>query len=210
MVPSLSFSEHLEVGRKPLGSPLSMARSATDLKGATTIRFEVVATATEPRAKPLIDLRAYSLLIVPVRLGLALAGLLGARLLGVDPGESLALFGLGAGLFFITMLAKSRPRSRFWQYVGEAKTFEPGTHVEAWPRTLARAAYPSTIGVSVLTAIALPIDARLAAVMAGLLGGMALGGLMFGVELAAWERSQSVRLFAAPGLQSKIFVRRSA
>ena len=69
--------------------------------------------------------------------------------------------------------------------------------------------YPSTIGVSVLTAIALPIDAGLAAVMAGLLGGMALGGLMFGVELAAWERSQGVRLFAAPGLQSQIFVRRS-
>lgn len=171
---------------------------------------EVVATATEPRAEPLVDLRAYSLLIIPVRLVLALAGLVGARLLGVEPGPSLALFGLGAGLFVITMLAKSRPRSRFWQRVGEAQALDPGTPVEAWPRTLARATYPSTIGVSVLTAIALPIDAGLAAVMAGLMGGMALGGLIFGVELAAWERSQGVRLFAAPGLQSQIFVRRSA
>ena len=171
---------------------------------------EVVATATEPRAKPLVDLRAYLLLIVPVRLVLALAGLVGARLLGVDPGPSLALFGLGAGLIFITMLAKSRPRSRFWQRVGEAKALEPGTPVEAWPRTLARAAWPSTIGVSVLTAIALPIDAGLAAVMAGLMGGMALWGLISGVEVAAWERSQGVRLFATPGLQTQIFVRRSA
>jgi hypothetical protein len=43
--------------------------------------------------------------------------------------------------------------------------------VEAWPRTLARATYPSTIGVTVLTAIALPIDASLAALTAGLMGG---------------------------------------
>jgi hypothetical protein len=41
---------------------------------------------------------------------------------------------------------------------------------------------------------------------------MAFGGLMFGVELAAWERerSQGVRLFAAPDSQSQIFIRQSA
>jgi hypothetical protein len=171
---------------------------------------EVAATATEAKAKPVVDLRAYLLLIIPVRLGLAFAGLFGARLLGVDPGQAFALFGLGFGLFFITALAKSRPQSRFWQRVRDAQALEPGTPVEAWPRTLARAAYPSTIGVSVLTAIALPINAGLAAVMAGLLGGMALGALLSGVEVAAWERSQGVRLFTSPGLQTRIFVRRSA
>jgi hypothetical protein len=168
---------------------------------------EVAATATEPRAKPVVDLRAYLLLIIPVRLGLALAGLFGARLLGVDPGQALALFGLGAGVFVIAMLAKSRPRSRFWQRVDSAQALDPGVPVESWPRTLARAAYPSTIGVAALTAIALPIEAGLAALMAGLLGGMALGGLMSGVEVAAWERSHGVRLFASQGLQTRIFVR---
>jgi hypothetical protein len=39
---------------------------------------------------------------------------------------------------------------------------------------------------------------------------MAFGGLMFGVELAAWNRSQGVRLFAAPDSQSQIFIRQSA
>jgi hypothetical protein len=171
---------------------------------------EVAATGTEPRAKPVVDLRAYSLLILPVRLVLALVGLVGARLLGVDPGPSLALFGMGAGLFLISMMATSRPRTRFWQRVDEADALEPGTPVETWPRTLFEAAYPSTIGVAVLTAIALPVDARLAAVMAGLLGGMALSGLMFGVELVAWERRQGMRLFATPGLKSRFFVRRGA
>jgi hypothetical protein len=140
-------------------------------EAAVVAAVEVVATETESRAEPLVDLRAYSLLIIPVRLVLALAGLVGARLLGVDPGPSLALFGLGAGLFLFAMLTTSRRRSRFWQQVEEAKALEPGTSVEAWPRTLARATYPSTIGVTVLTAIALPIDASLAALTAGLMGG---------------------------------------
>jgi hypothetical protein len=168
---------------------------------------EVAATATEPAAELVVDLRAYLLLIVPVRLGLALAGLFGARLFGVDPGQALALFGLGAGVFVIAMLAKSRPRSRFWQRVDEAQPLDPGAPVETWPRTLARASYPSTIGVAGLTAIALPIEAGLAAVMGGVLGGMALGGLMSGVEVAAWERSHGVRLFASSGLQTRMYVR---
>jgi hypothetical protein len=168
---------------------------------------EVAATATEPRAEPVVDLRAYSLLIVPVRFVLALAGIVGARLLGVDPDQLLVLFGLGAGLFLVAVLSTNRRRGRFWQRVDEATALEPGTPVAAWPRTLALASYPSTIGVSVLTAIALPIDASLAAFLAGLLGGMALGGLKFGVELAAWERRQGVRLFSTTGLHTQIFVR---
>ncbi len=157
----------------------------------------------------LVDVRAHALLIVPVRFALGLAGLVGARLLGVSPGASLGLFGLGGGLFLLAVLT-SRRRRAFWQHVREARTLDPVPPVEDWPSTLARAVYPSTIGVSALTAIALPIDAALAAVTAGILGGMALGALIAGVEIVLWEQSQGVRLLATPGRRSDLFVRPAA
>jgi hypothetical protein len=172
---------------------------------------EVVATGTEPAVKEtLVDLRAYSFLIVPVRFVLGIGGLVGARLLGVAPGASLALFAFGGGLFLFAQLTTNR-RRRFWQRVAEAQSVDPSTPVEDRLRTLARSTYPSTIGVAVLTAIALPIDAALGAFTAGLMGGMALFGLLFGAELVAWERSEDARLFLAPTATgpSRLFVRRS-
>jgi hypothetical protein len=157
---------------------------------------EAGATATEPDA--LVDVRAHSVLIVPVRFALGIAGLVGARLLDVSPGASLGLFALGAGLFLVAILSGRRGRA-FWQRAADAEPVDPAAPVEAWPRTLARAAYPSTIAVSALTAIAIPIDASLAAVTAGILGGMALGGAIFATELVLWEQSRGVRLLARPG-----------
>ena len=79
--------------------------------------------------------------------------------------------------------------------------------VESRARTLARSAYPSTLAVSVLTAIALPINASLAALLAGILGGMAVVGGIFGYELVQWELRRRVRLFALPGHGRELYVR---
>jgi hypothetical protein len=153
--------------------------------------------------------RAHALLIVPVRFALGIAGLAGAWLRGVSVGAGLGLFGLGAGLFLFMMLT-SRRRRLFWHRVGEAQPADPARPVEDWPRTLARASFPSTIAVSALTAIALAANPGLAAVTAGILGGMGVGGLIFGMELMQWERSRGVRLLATPGLRSQLFVRQAA
>jgi hypothetical protein len=169
------------------------------------------ATATEPRDTsgrgPLVELRDYALPIVLVRLVLGLAGLVGARMLGVSPGEGLALFAFGAGLFLVAAYSGGR-RALFWQYAEAAEPLDPSVRIESRARALVHAAYPSTIAVSAFTAIALAIDARLAAVMAGILGGMAVGGLIFAVQLVLWEDSRRVRLLATTkGLRTKLFVR---
>ena len=154
----------------------------------------------------LVDVRAYFLLILPVRLALGLAGLAAARALGVSPAASAWLFGLGVGLFALAMLT-SRRRGTFFERAGNAETIDGKVVVEGRARTLARSAFPSTLAVSALTAIALPINASLAAVLAGILLGMALVGLVFGVELVLWEQSRRVRLLAAPGQGRGLFVR---
>jgi hypothetical protein len=155
---------------------------------------------------PLVDVRAYFSLILPVRLALGLAGLVAARALGVSQTASVWLFGLGAGLFALAMLPTRRRRT-FFERAGQAEAIEGAVAVESRARTLARSAFPSTLAVSALTAIALPIDAGLAALLAGILAGMALVGLVFAVELVRWEQSRGVRLLAAPGQGRKLFIR---
>jgi hypothetical protein len=158
---------------------------------------------------PLVELRAYFLLILPVRLALGLLGLAGARALGVTPSASIWLFGLGAVLFGLAMIP-TRRRQAFFERAGNAQQIDGARAVESRARTLARSAYPSTLAVSALTLIALPIDAALAALLAGLLAGMAIVGAIFGLELVQWEQSRGVRLFALPGQGRELFVRPAA
>ncbi len=155
---------------------------------------------------PLVELRAYFLLIQPVRLVLGLLGLAAARALGVSAQASIWLFGLGAVLFGLGMLT-TRRRGAFFERAGSATEIDGARVVESRLRTLARSAYPSTLAVSVLTAIALPINASLAALLAGILGGMAVVGGIFGYELVQWEQRRRVRLFALPGHGRELYVR---
>jgi hypothetical protein len=155
---------------------------------------------------PLVELRAYFLLIQPVRLVLGLLGLGAARALGVAPQASIWLFGLGAVLFGLGMLT-TRRREAFFERADSATAIDGSRVVESRRRTLARSAYPSTLAVSALTAIALPINASLAALLAGILAGMAVVGCIFGYELVQWEQSRGVRLFALPGQGRGLFVR---
>jgi hypothetical protein len=155
---------------------------------------------------PLVELRAYFLLILPVRLVLGLLGLTAARALGVAANASIWLFGLGAVLFGLGMLT-TRRRKAFFERAGSAQQIDASRAVESRARTLVRSAYPSTLAVSALTAIALPINASLAALLAGILAGMAIVGTVFGLELVQWEQSRGVRLFALPGRGRELFVR---
>jgi hypothetical protein len=155
---------------------------------------------------PLVELRAYFLLILPVRLVLGLLGLAAARALGVPPTASIWLFGLGAALFALGMLTTRRRRA-FFERAGNAQEIDASHVVEGRARTLARSAYPSTLAVSGLTAIALPINADLAALLAGILAGMAIVGSVFGLELVQWEQSRGVRLFTLADRGGELFVR---
>ena len=163
------------------------AAGETAARGATT-------DGDRERAAGLFEARAHALLIVPVRLALALAGLAGARLRGVSPGSSVELFGFAAGLTLFMLLA-SRRRRLFWHHVADAVPLDPVVPVAGWAQTVAAATYPSTIGLTILTAIALPIDAELAAFLAGILAGLGLSALWWGLEIVTWERQRGLRLF---------------
>ena len=70
--------------------------------------------------------------------------------------------------------------------------------VEGRVRTTVRAAYPSTIGLTVLTAIALAADPELAAFLAGTLAALGLGAAIHAVEVVLWERSRGRRILLGP------------
>jgi uncharacterized membrane protein YfcA len=155
---------------------------------------------------PLVDLRRYSLPIVPLRLVLGFVFLGAARLAGVDPGPSARLFGLGALLFALAMLL-SRRRRTFWVRAGEATPIDAAAPIAAWAWTIARSTYPSTLGVTGLAALALPLNPDLTALLGGILAGMGGVGAVFAIELLQWESQRGVRLMSTTGLKTKLYVR---
>jgi hypothetical protein len=166
------------------------------------------ATATElqdPGTAPaLVDARAQMLLIGILRVGLATAGLAATIVLGAPSGAAAALFVAGALVVLVAIVSGRRGRL-VWQRLAEAERLAPAPNPEPWGRSLARATYPSTIGLSVLIAIALWPKPELAALLAGILAGIGGAALGFGVQLAAWERQRGARVFAEPGRGGRVF-----
>ena len=165
---------------------------------------EAAATADQGDAPALVQVRAQALLIALVRLVLAAAGLSASIARGTSTGVAAGLFGLGAGVLLIVVLGGSRG-SGVWERLQKAQPLTPGAEVESRGRSVARAAYPSTIGLSVLIVLALAIDSALAAVLAGILAGIGGVAAGFALQLEAWERRRSVRIFAEPGGGGRVY-----
>jgi hypothetical protein len=102
------------------------------------------------------------------------------------------------------LLLASRRRRLFWHHVADAVPLDPAVPVASRAQTVVTATYPSTIGLTILTAIALPIDAELAAFLAGILAGLGAGALWQGVEIVIWERQRGLRLFLG---EKRVYVR---
>lgn len=120
------------------------------------------------------SLRLRLLLIGPVRLVLSIVWLAAARATA-SSGGTLVAFGVGA--FAAAFLVSNDPRARF----RGSPTVEPlpaGARVAPAWRHVLDAALPSTVGVSVLAAIALAFNATLAALLAGILAGLGVGALL--------------------------------
>jgi hypothetical protein len=149
--------------------------------------------------------RAQALLIAPVRLALAVAGVAGARLRGVDAGTAAGSFALGAVVILFAVLASGR-RQRTWAEIDAAEPAPTGAATEPRWRTLAAATYPSTIGVSALFAIAIVKDPLLAALLAGVLAGLGLAAVAFAAQLTLWERARAGRLLVERGPHGRAFV----
>ena len=116
------------------------------------------------------------LLLALIRLALALAGLAGALLAGVEPKVALATFGFGIALLAFTLITT---RQGMWS--GRE------IHVENPLRAAVSALYPSSLGLAVLTVFSLALKPQLAALTAGLLAGLALAAGAVAAQIA-WAR----------------------
>ena len=112
-----------------------------------------------------------------IRLGLALAGLEAAIAAGVTrrAGGLGWLLGAFAGAVFVLTDARGR--------LLQPRRVTP--RQEAWWKAALRGTYPSTIGLAVLAAISLAFSPVLAAVLAGVIGGLGIAGILAALALRA-------------------------
>jgi hypothetical protein len=155
---------------------------------------------------PLVDLRRYSLPIVPLRLLLGFVFLGASRVAGIDPAPSARLFGVGAFLFALAMLT-SRRRRLFWVRAAEATELDAAAPIAEWGWTITRSVFPSTLATSALAALALPLNPALSALLGGVLAGMGIVSGVFAAELILWERARAVRLMSTTALRSELYFR---
>ena len=107
------------------------------------------------------------LILAGIRIGLAAVWLVAARLAGSAGAAALTAFAVGVlGLVVATLADPRRPFFR-----SSASGASPR------PRSVLAALFPSTFGVSVLTAFALTFQPTLAALLAGLLAGLGIVAL---------------------------------
>jgi hypothetical protein len=179
----------------------------TAIVAAAAVVAEAGADATS-RAEParaLVDARVQALLIAVLRLAIAVAALVLARLRGLEPGPTAGLFALGCGLLLVALPA-SVTRRRGRRGTPETQPLPPGAEPLPHRRALAFAMYPSTIGLSAVIAVALVLSPELAAVLAGILAGIGLAALYSAGQLALWERELGGRLLAERGHDGRVFV----
>jgi hypothetical protein len=143
------------------------------------------------------SIRERALLVIPIRVALGLLWLVAARISGAERGPAILAFVIG--LLGIVIAIFNDPRTRFVQ--GKVEPLElPADAVvaPAWRQALA-AMLPSTVGVSVLAAIAVVPQPTLAALLGGVCAGLGVATLL---SLSRIDRT----LYVDP--RSRVFYRR--
>ena len=114
--------------------------------------------------------------MIPIRVGLGVLWVVAARLIGL--GTAPALLAFVVGLLGITFAALNDPRARFLVHEVDPVAAPPDAVVAPrWKQALA-ATMPSTVGVSILAAIALVPQPTLAALLGGVSAGLGLAALI--------------------------------
>jgi predicted permease len=167
-----------------------VAAAAADADAAAVATAEVTERSGAPA---LVEARSQALLIAAVRGALALAGLGATIARGLHPGAAVALLAAGAVVLLFAVYSGDR-RQRSALKFASPDPVPAGAHLESRARALAQAAYPSTIGLAVLTAVALWPQPGLAALLAGILAGLAVMSLIGAARLASWEHSRRARI----------------
>jgi hypothetical protein len=120
--------------------------------------------------------RARTFGVIPIRVGLGVVWVVAARLTGLATAPALLAFAVG--LLGITFAALNDPRARFHGDEDDPVPAPPDAVVAPrWHQALA-ATMPSTVGVSILAAIALVPQPTLAALLGGVSAGLGLAALI--------------------------------
>jgi hypothetical protein len=128
------------------------------------------------------SIRLRLLLIAPLRFALSGAWLAAARAAGAHSGATLIAF--IAGGFASAFLVANDPFARFKKAPAKVAGLPGDASVAPAWRHVVHAAFPSTIGVSVLAALTLAFQPTLTALLAGLLAGMGVAALIvvYGID----------------------------
>ncbi|HEY7017814.1 MAG TPA: hypothetical protein VH297_05045 [Gaiellaceae bacterium] len=154
-------------------------------------------------APALVEARPQALLIAAVRLVLGVAGLVASIAFGVEPGAALGIFVFGVLILLLAVYGGGR-RHRTALKFADPDPAPADARIESRSRGLARAMYPSTIGLTVLTAVSLWPQPGLAALLAGLLAGLAVMSLIGAARLTSWERMRRARILVE-GKTNRVF-----
>lgn len=130
--------------------------------------------------------------LVAVRAALAAAGFAAALAAGAEGGPAALGLAFGAGITAMALVSDRR-----WM-LGKQPELHPvpdGVEHRGLPRAVAQGLLPSTVGVSVLLAIALAFEPLLSAVLAGVLAGMALAGLVTLADLVGREYREGLLVY---------------
>jgi hypothetical protein len=155
-------------------------------------------------APALVEARPQALLIAGTRLILGAAGLAAAIGFGLGRGAGAALFACGALILLLSVYGGDRRRRSALRFE-RTDPMPSGAQVESRVRALARATYPSTIGLTVLIAAALWPEPALAAFLAGILAGLGGMSVAGAARLAAWERQRHARILVETGRAERIY-----
>jgi hypothetical protein len=116
------------------------------------------------------------MLIAPIRIGLGVVWLVVARLAGSTPAP--AYIGFLVGTLATALLAYADPRARFLPGDGEPAAAPPGWKLAPRWREALGASVPSTVGVSVLAAIAVAPSPTLTALLGGVSAGLGVAAAL--------------------------------
>jgi len=135
--------------------------------------------------------------VTPLRFVLAAGTLLAAIAAGAASSSARVAFGLGlvggAGLVLGDPRRRMLRREIVFRPAPEEFDLE-----EPWRSSL-RALYPSSLGLTVLSLVALAWDPVLSAVLAGVIAGLGVAGLISAVDVALQERRLGGRVLSLAG-----------
>jgi hypothetical protein len=122
------------------------------------------------------SLRDRTIGVIPIRVALGLL-LLGASVLA-GAADGVALLAFVVGMFGLVFVLFNDPRARFLGGQVEPLPLPANAEVASRPRQALAASVPSTVGVAVLACIALVAQPTLAALLAGVEGGLGVAALL--------------------------------